>query len=131
MTKVYERTEDGTTTRVTAEEALNEGHAAMTDRVTIRAHVRKISEKSGHYDITYKDGRRVVLAPVNVKPAAKLTPKMQDALDKIRANGGRVGNGLNAFRALGVNARSVTALENRGLLKHRSENGTAWLYLAA
>lgn len=61
---IYERTEDGVTTRVTAEEALSEGRAAMTDRVTIRAHVRKISHDSGRYDITYKDGRHVTLTPM-------------------------------------------------------------------
>ncbi|MFJ8097039.1 hypothetical protein [Streptomyces griseofuscus] len=65
MVKVYERIEDGTTTRVTAQEALEEGRAAMTDRVTVRAHVRKISRESGGYDIHYTDGRHVVLRPAN------------------------------------------------------------------
>ncbi|MGW1155978.1 hypothetical protein ACWD45_32440 [Streptomyces rubiginosohelvolus] len=64
-TKTYERTEDGITTRVTAQEALAEGRAAMTDRVTDRAHVRTISRDSGRYDITYTDGRHVVLAPAD------------------------------------------------------------------
>ncbi|MGW2490254.1 hypothetical protein ACWCV9_24000 [Streptomyces sp. NPDC001606] len=65
MAKVYKRIEDGTTTRVTAQEALAEGRAAMTDRVTVRAHVRKISRDSGRYDIQYKDGRHVVLLPID------------------------------------------------------------------
>lgn len=47
----------------------------------------------------------------------KLTPKMQDALDTIRANGGRVGNGLNQFAELGINGQSVNALQRRGLLR--------------
>ncbi|MGW2864404.1 hypothetical protein [Streptomyces sp. NPDC001205] len=64
MSKLYKRIEDGTTTRVTADEALEEGRAAMLDRVTFRAHVRIISEDSGRYDITYTDGRHVVLAPL-------------------------------------------------------------------
>lgn len=64
-TKIYARTEDGITTRVTAQEALAEGRAAMTDRVTDRARVRIISRDSGRYDITYTDGRHVVLAPVD------------------------------------------------------------------
>ncbi|MFJ4965936.1 hypothetical protein ACIP6P_26425 [Streptomyces sp. NPDC088729] len=63
MTKVYERTENGSTTLVTAEKALTEGRAAMLDRVSDRAHVRTISVDGGHYEITYKDGRHVVLAP--------------------------------------------------------------------
>ncbi|MFD7956063.1 hypothetical protein ACFV4X_21520 [Streptomyces ardesiacus] len=63
--KTYERTEDGITIRVTAQEALAEGRAAMTDRVTDRAHVRTISRDSGSYDITYTDGRHVVLAPAD------------------------------------------------------------------
>ncbi|MFD6335778.1 hypothetical protein ACFWGI_40205 [Streptomyces niveus] len=54
-TKTYERTEDGITIRVTAQEALAEARAAMTDRVTDRAHVR----------ITYTDDRHVILAPVD------------------------------------------------------------------
>ncbi|MEV0575402.1 hypothetical protein [Streptomyces sp. NPDC050392] len=65
MLKPYKRIEDGITTRVTADEALKEGRAAMLDRVTDRAHVRIISEDSGRYDITYKDGRRVVLSPID------------------------------------------------------------------
>lgn len=64
-TKTYERTEDGITIRVTAQEALAEARAAMTDRVTDRAHVRIISRDSGRYDITYTDDRHVVLAPVD------------------------------------------------------------------
>ncbi|MFI1203541.1 hypothetical protein ACH4VR_29615 [Streptomyces sp. NPDC020883] len=70
MAEVYERTEDGITTRVTAQEALNEGRAAMTDRVTVRAYVRKISQDCGRYDITYKDGRHVVLRPLDVQEPA-------------------------------------------------------------
>ena len=66
--KAYKRTEDGTTTCVTEEEGLNEGRAAMLDRVTVRAHVRKIPHDSGRYDITYKDDRHVVLVPFDVEP---------------------------------------------------------------
>lgn len=66
--QMYERTEDGITTCVAEEEALAEGRAAMLDRVTLREHVRKISQESGGYDITYKDGRHVVLIPVDGVP---------------------------------------------------------------
>lgn len=65
---MYERTEDGITNCVTEEQGLTEGRAAMLDRVTLREHVRKISVNSGAYDITYKDGRHVVLIPVEVAP---------------------------------------------------------------
>ncbi|MDJ0465051.1 hypothetical protein [Streptomyces sp. H27-C3] len=68
MAKVYERTENGVTTRVTAEEALAEGQAAMLDRVSDRAHVRTISVDGGHYEITYRDGRHLVLAPSDAEP---------------------------------------------------------------
>ncbi|WP_098895675.1 hypothetical protein [Streptomyces sp. t99] len=63
MPQTYERTENGATTHVTAEKALAEGRAAMLDRVSARAHVRTIAVDAGHYDITYTDGRHVVLAP--------------------------------------------------------------------
>ncbi|MFE4832927.1 hypothetical protein [Streptomyces sp. NPDC056672] len=65
---MYERTEDGITTYVTEEEGLAEGREAMLDRVTLREHVRKISVESGAYDITYRDGRHVVLIPVDAVP---------------------------------------------------------------
>ncbi|WP_158727284.1 hypothetical protein [Streptomyces sp. NRRL S-31] len=45
----------------------------------------------------------------------KLTPKMQDALTKIKA-AGKVGEWLNAYAAIGVNGHSVRALRHRGLL---------------
>lgn len=60
----YARTEDGITTRVSAQAALDEGRAAMLDRVTVRAQVRTISRDGGRYDITYTDGRHVVLLPI-------------------------------------------------------------------
>lgn len=71
--QMYERTEDGSTARVTEEEALVEGRAAMLDRVTVREFVRKISHDSGGYDITYTDGRHVVLRPVDVEPEPNAT----------------------------------------------------------
>ncbi|MDX3867256.1 hypothetical protein [Streptomyces europaeiscabiei] len=71
---MYERTEDGITAYVTEEEALNEGRAAMLDRVTFREHVRKISQESGAYDITYKDDRHVVLIPVDTVPGSTGEP---------------------------------------------------------
>ena len=57
-----------------------------------------------------------------------LTPKMADALAKIRANGGRVGYGLQAFKGLNINGSSVNALRARGALVIRTDdNGTTWL----
>jgi hypothetical protein len=64
-TKTWERIEDGITTRTPAEEALKEGRAAMTDRVTVRAFVAKVSRESGGWDITHKDGRHVILRPLS------------------------------------------------------------------
>lgn len=46
-----------------------------------------------------------------------LTPKMQDAIDKIRANGGRVGWDVASHRALGVNGTVTNALERRKILR--------------
>ena len=94
MVMVYERTEDGITTRVTAEEALREGEAAMLDRVTDRAHVRKISSDSGRYDITYTDGRRVVLRPVDEQSepdGPEITPIQTEALRRLYDNPGNPG----------------------------------------
>lgn len=76
MTKHYERIQDGITTHVAAQEALDEGRAAMLDRVTVREFVRKISEDSGRYDITYKDGRHVVLRPIDVKSEPVESPRV-------------------------------------------------------
>jgi hypothetical protein len=83
MIEWYERTEDGVTTRVPAKQAMDEGREAILDRVTVRAHVRKIdrkavrkapgdSERYFQYDITYTDDRRVVLVPLRTTgtPAA-------------------------------------------------------------
>ena len=44
-----------------------------------------------------------------------MTPKMADALDRIR-EAGKVGRWLNSYKELGVNAHSVQALVARGLL---------------
>ncbi|MFF4902608.1 hypothetical protein [Streptomyces sp. NPDC001068] len=65
---MYERTEDGITACVTEAKGLAEGRAAMLDRVTLREHVRMISEEAGAYDITYKDDRHVILIPVDAVP---------------------------------------------------------------
>jgi hypothetical protein len=50
-----------------------------------------------------------------------LTPKMQEVLGKIRANGGCVGWDATSHKALGVNGTVTNALERRGLL--RKANG--------
>lgn len=44
-----------------------------------------------------------------------LPPKMQDAYNKIK-EAGKVGSWLTAYKELGVNAHSVSALLKRGLL---------------
>lgn len=68
------------------------------------------------------DGEETVSRP--------LTPKMQEALDKISANGGRVGNGLNAFKALGVNGQAANALQRRGLLAVEfDDDNRCWLVI--
>jgi hypothetical protein len=72
MIEWYERTEDGVTTRVPAQEAVAESRAAWLDRVTDRALVRKISrervrkspgETDTHYRVDIND-RHVVLTPL-------------------------------------------------------------------
>lgn len=86
MIEFYERTEGGVTTIVTVAEAMEEGRAAMLDRVTDRAKVQKIDRKrvprppaaqAGQlysYAITYKDDRDVTLNPVR-KSSKKTQPK--------------------------------------------------------
>ncbi|MFF6794294.1 hypothetical protein ACFY9C_35090 [Streptomyces filamentosus] len=68
MSDLYWRIVDGVVTEVSAEEALAEGRAAMLDRVTTRDRVRKIEHDSDRYDITYTDGRHVVLTPADTEP---------------------------------------------------------------
>jgi hypothetical protein len=94
LTKVWERTEDGTTTRTSAEVALKEGRAAITDRVGVRAFVAKISRESGGWDITYKDGRRVILRPlgqrrrqVEASTAVTTMPPTVHAMDAAPTSG--------------------------------------------
>lgn len=62
MTKVYERTEDGATTRVTVREALAEVNRAQMES---KRDVRRMSSGRTRHDIEYKDGRHVVLVLVD------------------------------------------------------------------
>ncbi|GAB2718133.1 hypothetical protein [Kitasatospora kifunensis] len=57
------RTENGIPALVSTTEAQAEFREAMLDRVTVRAHVRKIEGNEGGYDITYTDDRHVTLRP--------------------------------------------------------------------
>lgn len=83
MIEWYERTENGVTSRVPAQQAIDEGSEAMADRIGRRERVRKIdrtpvrkapgdSERYFYYAITYTDDRHVVLVPLRKagKPAA-------------------------------------------------------------
>ncbi|WP_031523106.1 hypothetical protein [Streptomyces sp. NRRL F-5123] len=63
--KVYERTENGVTTRVTVREALAEANTAMMEG---RRQVKTMSSQHGRHDIAYKDGRHVLLVMVDVEP---------------------------------------------------------------
>lgn len=69
MGKVYERTENGTTTRISVSEALAEVNTAMMEG---KREVRSMSSGRGGHLIEYKDGRTVRLteadAPVNEEP---------------------------------------------------------------
>jgi len=58
-----------------------------------------------------------------------LTPKMNDAIDKIRKNGNRVGYGLNNLRKIGVNGNVAHALLKRGIVYTESSEGILWLVL--
>lgn len=49
-----------------------------------------------------------------------MTPKMADALDKIR-EAGKVGAWLNAYAAIGVTGTSVNALMRRGLIRREGK----------
>ncbi|MET8859624.1 hypothetical protein [Streptomyces sp. NPDC004579] len=103
--QMYERTEGGITTRVTEAEALAEGRAAMLDRVSFREHVRKISEESGSYDITYKDDRHVVLIPIDA--ASESTGEPDGADDKDDEGGdpaceGHSGEDCDLLRGVGI-----------------------------
>lgn len=60
--KRYERTEDGTPTIVSVHQALAEVNTAMMEG---KREVRTMSSGKGRHDITYKDGRHVVLIEVD------------------------------------------------------------------
>lgn len=59
--KVYERTEDGTTTRVSIRKAMDEVNHAMMGG---KRDVREMSSGRGRHSIDYKDGRSVLLVEV-------------------------------------------------------------------
>jgi hypothetical protein len=63
--KVYERTENGTTTRVSIREAMAEVNEAMMGRTSRERSVRKMSSGRTRHDIEYRDGRHVLLALVD------------------------------------------------------------------
>jgi hypothetical protein len=65
--KVYERTENGTTTIVSVEAARAEGDHAM---MAGRRNVRSMSSGYGHHVIEYKDGRKVTLKMIEVAEPA-------------------------------------------------------------
>lgn len=59
-----------------------------------------------------------------------LSPEMVKALGAIRANGGRVGNWLNAYKAIGTNGRAMNGLERRGLVVRRVVDGSTYMVLS-
>lgn len=69
--KVYERTEDGTVTRVSIQEGLAEVNHAMMEG---KRQVKTMSSQYGRHDITYKDGRHVLLVQVD-EPETSAEPK--------------------------------------------------------
>lgn len=72
--KIYRRTVDGVESFVTVKEALAEVNDAMIGRVARERSTRTMSSSRGQHDITYRDGRRVVLieidAPAPVEAAS-------------------------------------------------------------
>lgn len=82
MNKVYERNENGSVTTVSVKEAMIEANHAMMDG---KREVKAMSAGSGRYDITYKDGRRVVLVPVEVSEEPE-----PDDVNVISYSGGKV-----------------------------------------
>lgn len=67
MAKIYQRTENGTTTHVPVKVAMAEVNTAMMEG---KRDVDTMSSGSGRHSITYKDGRSVVLILVDEpKPA--------------------------------------------------------------
>lgn len=77
LTDYVRITDRGAPEPITRREALAEGSAAMTDRVTVRAHVRTVTRENTpegtRYEITYKDDRHVILAPAGPKDAGTPT----------------------------------------------------------
>jgi hypothetical protein len=71
MSKVYERTENGTTAYVSVREGVDEAERAMADR----RGVRSMSSARGRHTIEYRDGRKVRLVLVN----APEEPKKEEA----------------------------------------------------
>lgn len=90
MTKVYERTEDGATTRVTVRDALAEVNHSMMNG---KREVRTMSSGRGRHDIEYKDGRHVVL----VETAENKAPTAQN----LRTHTGAVHAPGRSWKALG------------------------------
>lgn len=58
-----------------------------------------------------------------------LSPEMTKGLEAVRANGGKVGNWLNAYKAIGTNGRAMKGLEHRGLVERRVIDGSTYLVL--
>jgi hypothetical protein len=85
--KVYQRDENGTTTVIPASEALAEANHAM---MSGQREVKMMSAGSGRYDITYKDGRHVVLVLVD-------TPAEQPAVEPEDWASTRTGNVEHRF----------------------------------
>lgn len=59
-----------------------------------------------------------------------LTPEMAAAVEKIEANGGRVGNWLTAYKAIGTNGRAVNGLLKRGIAVRHTFDGSVYIMLA-
>lgn len=69
--KIYRRTEDGVESYMTVKDALAEVNEAMIGRVVRERRVRTMSSSHGQHDITYSDGRRVVLIEIDAPQPEK------------------------------------------------------------
>lgn len=75
MTRMYDRTENGVTTRITAKEALAEVNEAMIGRVVRERRVRRMSSSHGRHSIEYSNGRLVDLREVKQAKAPETDGK--------------------------------------------------------
>jgi hypothetical protein len=86
MSKIFERTENGTTAHVSIREGLAEVNTAMMEG---KRDVRRMSSGSTRHSIEYKDGRRVLLVLVS-EPKPEPEPAPMADVHVVSYSGGKV-----------------------------------------